>query len=662
MKSPIAWDLETHLIKPGMTAPRMVCLSMEDRQGNRKLFGRDEGLDVAERLIKEEFTVGHWIFFDLGVMAEERPHLLPHIFSALDRGKIHDTKIRQMMIDNCRGNLKFIWDEEKLEYKKQNYHLYRLVQRHLGYDIQHKKEGEDIWRLCYNELDGIPIEKWPKEARDYPLDDATEARGVWLSQERKDVAPDEIPGLVSQMQAAWALNLMGTWGMRTDPLAVVSYKRELRAEFHEHVKVCQEYGLRRSGDTKKGRARNMKAIRAVIEKWYGDNNRRMRLTPKGHIATDREQLTNTDHPGLFAVAESVRTEKLLTTYVAALERGTEVPLNPNYNPIIETFRTSCSGGMKINDIPVGMNVQNLPRKGKVRQCIIPRPGWVFVFCDYDTLEMLTLAQVCLDLFGYSDIANLANEAWKNGGKLPDFHLAMAAEMLGISYREAHDRYKAGDSVVKMARQGCKIGNYGLAGGMGWRTLIQYAKSFGFDGRENPMLTPDQAKKLYGGFRRKWSEMPDYFNYCGFLCFDGNAEHVVFERSGLVRGDVRYTAVCNGFFQHLAAMGAKKAVYDVVKECYCDAGSPLFGCRPWLFAHDEIGMEIPYEAIGPRKAHEAAMRLQEVMVKAMEYWCPDVPIAATVVMARRWYKGVDPVYENSILIPGKPEGKKWVSDA
>lgn len=959
-RTPTTWDFETHLIKPGMPCPRMVCLSTADNKGSQ-LYTRDEGLDVSERLVREEFSNGQHLFFDLGVLAAERPRVLPDIFRALDDGRIHCTKIRQMMIENCRGQLKFEFNEETLEYKKQNFSLDRLVQRHLGYDIAHKKKGGNVWRMRYSELDGVPLDQWPQEARDYPLEDSTQTHGIWLSQE-SEVAPEGIPGLESQMQAAWGLYLMGTWGCRTDPEMVEQYEDDLKGEFVEYTKVCREHGLRRDDGS-----RNMKAIRAEIEKWYRDHNRQMKLTATGQIATDREQLTTTDHPGLNAVAESVRTEKLLTTYVAALKRGTVVPLNPKYNPIIETFRTSCSGGMKIDGVPVGMNVQNLPRKGKVRECIIPRPGWRFAFCDFDTLEMRTLAQTCLDLFGYSFIA----DAIKAGR---DLHVDFAADMLGMNYERAMALHLAGDPEIKNARQfcfhpdtealtpsgwkkiedltesdyvaaaipedgdirlewqrptalsrrvadqglvhlktegidlrvtpehrmlairgdgtpevttplempkkrgwwntgkapggewepdekllrlavatqadgsisyhqitfgftkqrkidrmrtllegfahderttskgvilfvihgnntypsgrqtpkgpaedigallsnkqfdqrwlklssrsrqivldevqhwdatctgrmvsfrylnmnkrsaeivqiiatlegrktrltqekpsgiwalsirnhpirkndrsrgdnliakkieyegdvvclsvpstfvlvrdggipvvtgNCKISNYGMAGGMGPHAFVDYAKNMG-----GLIVTLDQAKALHRGFRNKWREMNDYFAHCAFLCSEGNAKHIVFP-SGLVRGDVNYTATCNGFFQHLAAMGAKAALYQVSKECYTDAGSPLFGCRPWLFAHDEIGMEIPYEALGPRRSHAAAMRLQEVMIEQMRIWVPSVPIGATVAMTGRWYKGAEPLFVDGLLVPVKPRGREWVTDA
>ncbi len=677
----------------------------------------------------------------------------------------------------------------------------------------------------------------------------------------------------------------------------------------------------------------------------------------------------------------MRLTKLLSTYIAALERGIKVPLNPSYNPIIETFRTSCSGGMKINGVPIGCNLQNPPRKTGVRECFRPRPGWTFAFCDFDTLEMLTLAQTCIELFGYSHIA----EAAKAG---EDFHMSLAADMMELHYAECVARAKAGDAQVGDTRQfcfhpdttaltktgwkkigdlkkgelvaaaipsddatcklewqpvealsrrkapklihlksegidlrvtpehrmlgfradgrafettpekfskarywcntgvapggdwepdekllrlavatqadgsyaghqikfgftkqrkidrmrtlltdvphregissqgahefwvfgdpayrsglktppgiaadvkalldnkkfderwtrlsqrgrqivldeakhwdatqgpkskayaycsmiksnaemlqivatlegrktrlvqdshnkiwkltirqthrsrgdivsatkinhddtvvclsvpstfvlvndggvpvvvgNCKIGNYGFAGGMSWKTFIEYAKGFGV------VVEPSLARKLHAAFRSKWVEMNDYFAYIESLIGDGNrANVIVFPKSGLMRGNVTYTAAANGFFQHRAAMGAKAALYAVVRECYLGitktgAPSPLHGCRAWLFAHDEIGIEIPY--VGKRRS-DAALRLQEVMIEEMSWWCPDVPIAATACMAYRWYKGAKASFLNmrgevcksdavgAVMVPSKPQknakGKtEWVPD-
>lgn len=652
-KIPYIWDYETHLIKPGMPAPRLVCGSIANPEpdGEGKLYGREEALDRVEKLLKNETSGGHHIFYDLAVHAAERPRILPLIYYALDEGRLHCTKIRQMMIDNTIGQLKFEYNEETGEYKKQDYTLERLLMRHKGINIRAKKSGGKVWRLRFRELDGVPVSEYPEEASDYAIKDTIYDRDIWISQQVRDIEPEltEPPGFASQMRAAWALNLMGIHGVRTDPEMVALYKKELKTEFAEHVKVCQEYDFRRDGKTAKGISRDLKNIRRAIEKWYRDNKGEMKITEKGAVSTDREQLMGTDHPGLQAVAESVRTEKLLTTYIAALERGTEVPLNPNYNPIIETYRTSCSGGSKINKVPVGFNVQNLPRKGRVRECIIPRSGNVFAFCDYDTLEMRTLAQVC-----YSrkyDYANLRDSLI--AGR--DLHIDLAADMLGMTYDQAMAAFKSGDKGIAEARQFCKIGNYGFGGGMGPKAFVQYAKNMG--GIE---VSEDQAFALWKGFRAKWKEMIPYFDDASWLCDneDRKAELVVFDLTGMTRGKVPYTAVCNGYFQHPAAIGAKNAVYQVSKECYIDSGSLLYGCRPWLFAHDEIGMEIPYKDFGPKRAHEAAMRLQQVMIEEMQKICPDVPIGATVAMARRWHKGAPPMFEKGLLMPVQPVGKKW----
>ena len=99
-----------------------------------------------------------------------------------------------------------------------------------------------------------------------------------------------------------------------------------------------------------------------------------------------------------------------------------------------------------------------------------------------------------------------------------------------------------------------------------------------------------------------------------------------------------------------------------------------GCRPVLFIHDEIGMEVPFDEKNPKGASDAAHRLSAVMVAAMKFYVRDVPVKAEPVLVRRWYKGAKAVYGTGpmegILLPCKPvtetgaDGKKkthWVAD-
>jgi DNA polymerase-1 len=325
--------------------------------------------------------------------------------------------------------------------------------------------------------------------------------------------------------------------------------------------------------------------------------------------------------------------------VPILERGTRVPINASFSPILETFRTSCSKP----------NLQNPPRKGEVRQCFVPREGSVFVFCDYDTLEMRTLAQVFYDLFGYSPLRDALI-----AGR--DIHLDLASEILGISYDEAKERYDSGDQIVEDARQAAKPGNFGFPGGMGAAAFLDYAlKSY------DVRLTPAMAAQLHEAFRRRW-DMAPYFAHCSSLAGADAAEWIVFPRSKQVRGRVPYTAICNGFFQELAARGAKQALWEVSRKCYdADMSSTLYGARPVLFMHDEIGMEV-LEKNADRPAELLAAQMKLTMMS----WVPDVPISCSPVMMRRWYKGAKAVRVDGRLVPSKPvkdeKGKvKWVAD-
>jgi hypothetical protein len=102
-------------------------------------------------------------------------------------------------------------------------------------------------------------------------------------------------------------------------------------------------------------------------------------------------------------------------------------------------------------------------------------------------------------------------------------------------------------------------------------------------------------------------------------------------------------------------------------------SPLYGCRPVAFLHDEIIIEARNDEANPRLAFTAAQRLKDVMVERMQTWLPDVPAKASPVMMRRWYKGAKPAYVeldgHKVMVPSKPvkeekDGKKstkWVVD-
>lgn len=638
----IDFDLETFRFGPGMALPKMVCFAWTDGEVEQLVLPK-EGLDLLEGWLRDDDVqlVNHSIVYDLAVSCVERPRLLPLVIAKIRKHLVRCVIIREKMIANALGELKFEYDEDLGEFTKSRFDLAWMTGTRLG---KFRKKGEDSWQKRYGELDGLPIEDYPDDARIYPLEDVRDALKIfWLQEEQ--LGPEGMPQEAEVLESAFWLRLASAWGSRTDPEAVETFCTELDAAYAAAVKDALKHGMMRMTGPKKApkASRDMKAIYARVEAWHTERGLVVPRTETGRVATDRDVLTAARHlkhhkpdPALLAVATVVRLGKIRSTYAPILRHGARWPVTPDYNVPIETYRTSCSKP----------NMQNQPRKGGMRDCFVPRFGWWYIFSDFDTLEMRTLAQTCLDLpeVGFSDLA----VALRLG---LDPHVELASVLLGIGGAEAAGRYADGDPDVENARQFAKIGNYGLGGGMGPPAFVDYARGYGIE------ITLSRAGEIHAAYRSRWSEMPSYFRYCSELA-EGDGT-VIFPRSGLIRGKVRYTAICNGFFQHLASMGALAALRRASFECYLDEGSALYGSRVWYYGHDEIGIETPADL---DRADAAARQLQQVMVEEMSAWCPDVPIGATAVISRRWLKGAKPVHDDrGRLVPCRQEGKRWVQD-
>jgi hypothetical protein len=117
-------------------------------------------------------------------------------------------------------------------------------------------------------------------------------------------------------------------------------------------------------------------------------------------------------------------------------------------------------------------------------------------------------------------------------------------------------------------------------------------------------------------------------------------------TGFVRGDVGYTDGCNHLFQHLAAQGAKRALYRAAKEAYAEPDSAFFGSRPVVFVHDEIIAEVP-----EGRAAAASSRLAQIMCEEMALLIPDVKITASPTLMRYWTKDAVETYDtDGTLVP------------
>lgn len=652
----VALDCETHLIQPGLQAPPIVCGSYwgsptSARPATGGLLTRREFIDSVRSKLQGDLVIaGANIAFDFGCVVAAAPDLLPLVFDKYERGEVWDVSIAMMLhliAEGCvhEGEL---WDPRSPGKKlidpskgtiTSRVSLAVCVDLCLG---RTDAKENDEWRLRYAELEALPFHQWPAVAREYPVDDArnTYEVAVWQAQHCRNTA-----NLPAQCAAAWAAHLSAMWGIRTDASRVEAMERALVEKRAQDVAFAKSKGFMREDGSK-----NMAVIHEAVTKAYNGNPQR---TEKGAVSTAREVLEESGDEALERFSEVSKTEKLLKTYLPFVQSGVEVPINVRPNILLATGRASYDG-----------LIQLLPRKGPTRECFVPRPGHVWCSVDYSAIELSTLAQVCLWTVGHSRLAEAIND-----GK--DAHTVLVSTMTSRPYEELLPLVKL-PGEVKDLRQAGKAANFGFPGGMGAAKFVIAKRKEGLRvcrvmGKEDPlapcgteMVTSwkdretspvcrqcvEAAEELRRFYLGTWTEMRGYFAYVTNH-LETSAEVTQF-LSGRVRGGCRFTQMCNTLFQGLAADGAKKALWDITRECYLDTASPLFGSRVMIFAHDELILEMPEE-----KAHEAALRQVEVMVAAMKEYVPDVRVSAEPALMRRWFKDAAPVYVDGRLVPWEP---------
>lgn len=656
MKKAASLDCETFLIRPGLLAPPLVCVSFwEGGPQEPQLYLAAKGVEVLRGYLRDEvLLVGQNVAYDFAVACAYDETLIPEVFAHYEKGLVADTKIRQQLLDIAAGLRRVngkvqVWRGD--EWVDQKLSLADLEQQYLGIDRSAEKNDPDAWRLNYHKLHNVPLDQWPQAARDYAIADAV---GTYKVAQAQDPAwPAPLVNEVEQVRKAFALHLMSVWGLRTDKAAVDELDVSTAAKWQELQDRFVAEGFfrleamtaeeRRSGRKPDGYlpgrvykskpqdppkpaklTKDMEVIRAKVVEAYKTLGKPAPVTDKGAVATDRDSLTSSGDPLLAEFGAGGPIATIRQTFLPTLRQGTEVPINTSYNSLLETGRISS----------YKPNLNNLPRVGNVRECFVPRPGFVFASVDYDCAELRSLAQVCLWLFGFSKMAEFF-QANPHG----DPHLEMAATLLGISPEEAAARKKAGDPEIKNARQSSKALNFGLPGGLGIKTFVEHARaSYGV------YLTEQEARVLKAKWLQRWPEMDLYFNYISNKVGPLGASIMQLRPGGLphrVRGEVGYCDGANGYFQALTADGAGHALWRVSHECYVDRGTALFGSRPVMFLYDQCVVESPVEV-----GHEAALRLAEVMIESMREWLRDVPVTASPVLMKRFTKDAEPTFDEA----------------
>lgn len=685
----IAMDTETGLMGPDAVIPPLMCATFAQRKDDGNIgsviFSNhpDEMAELKTLLVDllEDDTVKlvyHNNGFDLTVVVRAFPDLMPLVFEKLEKGLVTDTKEREKLIHlGSHGQLGLIQNPDGST-AKIGYKLSDLVLDYLGLDRSGDKEGDDIWRLNYEALDGFRSSDYPEGARAYALQDAEDTLRVYYAQEARGGTTT-----TEEFQAAigFPLRLQTAWGMLVDPVERDRIALEVEeALTPEKLALLHESGVLRRATPPRPHARGAKDkdgnVKMTAGKKESVNKKRLAevvvaacavadipvtKTPKDGVSTAAAVLTELSPycPILKQYEDRQELQKLVTTYLPALQHGT---VHPEYDVIKATGRTSSFGG----NLYPSLNIQQVDPR--VRGVFVPRPGHVFLACDYTAIDLAAFAQTTYNLFGYSVHRDKINAG-------VDLHTYLGAVLLseiepGIlgQVGDADAAYQAfletkGENVdlFDKRRKFAKPPGLGYPGGMGPKTMVGTAKAqYGIE------LSLELAERIREIWLETYPEAREFFRYLSNNMIDPlnvrtpTAEDI--ERCeqegrkfrgtlfryesplGMVRAGADYCAAANGFgLQTPAAEGAKSAVFEAARACYdWTRGSILFGSRPVAFIHDELILEIPEDD----RMHERSVELERIMVECMGRILPDVTIRCESSLMRRWDKRAKNVLDSS----------------
>lgn len=552
----------------------------------------------------EVYLLGANVAFDCSVLIRRVANARPHILRALREMRVIDVQHAAKLVDIAETGF------------STKYNLGHLSKRYLSIELD-----KDAWRTDYDKLTNVPPKWYPDGAADYALLD------TWTPKQIMDrvmqVRPDAL-GILAHLTAAdWALHEAEINGIYAHPERTRRLVSKVNERLENVTKVMNEGGLLRPDGVKdEAKAREYLVLvdpKCARTPKKDEPSLTAEATEEAAESVKRRLKAGENVPQgvqdaaryVQAYSEFVSAGKLKTT-ARNLLLGFDLPLQTRFNSCLRTYRTSSS----MPDDPamqVGLQMQNPPRVSGLRECFVAEEGEDIIGADYGQAELFSLAQLCKVLFGFSVLGDVLNSG-------QDVHIWFASKILGCTYDEAkaHPR-------IKHYRQLGKVANFGLPGGLGAASLVNYAwANYGV------ALTEDEAKDLI----RMWkAAFPCCVKYLGWVSDKGYPWEVNHPITGFIKGMAGYTDGANIGFQALTAYYAKTACIRVVLACY-DPESPLYGFKLWNFVHDELLLRGPQA-----RAKAAAVELQRIMVQAAAEVLPDYPIKADPFRSDVWSKKI-----------------------
>lgn len=690
-------DTETGLIRTGHPYPELICLSIAEPKDDGTYHSmlrstEDEDFDeLVEELLKG-VSCWHNAKYDLKVLCNYKPSWYPLVFQALEEGRVYCTRVREHILNlSSYGRLKHHEDHNGRKFDF-GYSLSHLVSSYVGKDMGDVKKGEDIWRMNYSRLKGLPSGSFPQDAIDYAIEDAIYCGVVYDGQEVKarDKASCSLVSQEFQVASDFALACITdnpfpidedlkfritrylTWLNRPETLEILydyglmvppqpervsknQWKKAAKILRIEQEKVgdliltdelkeiLQDHGIKIvEAKSAKGK---QKPLHELVAKTCRDNGLPIKKTKTGRVSADREVLQTIHglHPALERLYQKKVYEKLVTT---ELPRISDCIVHFPFDVLKETGRTSSSA----DQLYSSANGQNVDPR--IRPCYKAPKGQLILASDFGGLELVTSAQTYYDLFGYSKLRDILND-----GKDAHAYLGAAiaiktddnfrAEVIDQGIKDEDSLYdffmsfkELQPDFFKHFRKFAKPTGLGYPGGLGPATFVSFAKTpYGVT------VSVELAAELREIWRELFPEVVQYHDWINQEAVDPRypEAYCYTAPSGLFRANASFCAAANGkALQSPGAEVAKTALFQLVRETLDPTlNSILYGCKVVNFIHDEFLLFVPDDEYRQARVN----RVEAIMLDAMAQVCPDVKGKVESVLTRRWDKWADPVYDD-----------------
>ena len=697
----IGLDIETYLIT-NQVAPKPVCVTLYSEKLGEQIYLAKDSVPILIDLLRDEnnIFVAHNAQFDFISLAVYSVDLFNYITLAYSQNRIFCSKLSEILLNSAdpatEGKSRTtVFIDRGEEHQKGRWFpassntLMGCAWKYLDINLTADKESDN--RLTYGDWDGVPLEEWAQDRIDYAIGDAKychdvlKKQGMRARELRDRIGVNVLNDLPRQSYVEFVLQFSSTvFGVGVDVSKIDTAVDAVMQIHDQEIQTALSYGLFKPSKTDRGYSAVTAKMQEMLQRAIDLVGVEHPTTKKGTLSTTKLAMEtlydamdyalsygrNLDHKlplseddmkelaGIQAGFKSKQAAdgawKEKKTFLDALRNACLNPdqrLRYTYNGLMETGRTSSKNP----------NLQNIPRKGAARSCIKPAEGSLFIIADYSNAELRTLAQAHIN---EDRPSRLAVEYQKD----PNFdpHLFMAVNIIGgMTYEEGKeilkDKTHALYAKVKENRQLSKIANFGYAGGLGAEQFIDYAKGYGVS------LTSDRSKELRDQWLETWSEMEDYFRVRGEMLQASEEADILdraltqklsgkarkrkevrdsdyrciyrFDSSSRARYLRKFTIACNTPFQGIASDGAKDALILIWEECFFTPDSPLYGCIPVLFVHDEVVLQYKFDG-NRERATAAAKRVQELMEQGMANHTPDIPAVAEPNLSWEWTKDAE----------------------